>query len=296
MNPRSPQTIAAERSGITSHESSGQPRDPREGVTPQPFALMHQSIRSARAEGWLRRRGGSGGRRAPRTWSRGRCPACDRAPRPGRPGVTGRSAGASPWASVRPRTSPPGMPAPKSRTRVGPAVMVAAGVGVDLGRPAELAHHHDQRVVEQARARRGLRRSAATPLSSGGARVFLIVGKFCACVSQPSWPAPRSLTVTNETPASTSRRASRHDWPTVVRPYFSRTASGSSSIRNAACAARRGQQRVGLLGELVAAGRQRRRRDVVGEVVERLDHVAAAQQPLERQRSGGVRFRTRKPA
>ncbi len=79
--------------------------------------------------------------------------------------------------------------------------------------------------------------SAATPLSSGGASVFLIVGKFWACVSQPRGPAPRSLNVTNETPASTSRRASRHDWPTVVRPYFSRTAADSSFIRNADWAA-----------------------------------------------------------
>ena len=48
----------------------------------------------------------------------------------------------------------------------------------------------------------------------------------------------------------------------------------------------RGQQRVGLLGELVAAGRQRRRRDVVGELVERLDHVAAAEQAVERDAVG----------
>ena len=88
-------------------------------------------------------------------------------------------------------------------------------------------------------------------------------------MSQPSGPVPRSLNVTNETPASTSRRASRHDWPTVVRPYFSRTASGSSFIRNAAWAALEVKQRIGPLGELVAAGGQRRRRDVVGEVVER---------------------------
>ena len=67
--------------------------------------------------------------------------------------------------------------------------------------------------------------SAATSLVERRGRRFLIVGKFWACVSQPKEPMPRSLNVTNETPASTRRRARSKDWPTVVRPYFSRTAA-----------------------------------------------------------------------
>ena len=117
--------------------------------------------------------------------------------------------------------------------------------------------------------------------------MFLIVGKFWAWVSQPSGPVPRSLNVTNETPASTSRRASRHDWPTVVRPYLSRTAADSSIHAKRRLGRARGQQRIGPLGELIAAGGQRRARDVVGEVVELLDHLPAPEQPLERELVGG---------
>ena len=42
-----------------------------------------------------------------------------------------------------------GRAGPEEQDAVGTAVMVAARVAVDLGRPAELAHHDDQRVVEQ---------------------------------------------------------------------------------------------------------------------------------------------------
>ena len=45
-------------------------------------------------------------------------------------------------------------------------------------------------------------------------------------------PAPLQ-TCTNRTPASTSRRASRHDWPNLCVPYASRTFAGSSSRLNA---------------------------------------------------------------
>ena len=171
--------------------------------------------------------------------------------------------------------------------------MVAAGVGVDLGSSAELAHHHHQGGLEQTRAPRDRSTKRRSPLSSGGASVFLIVGKFWAWVSQPSWPVPRSLTVTNETPASTSRRASRHDWPNGRPAVLVADRLGLVADLERRLGGGRGQERVRPLGELVAAGRQRRAGDVVGEVVERLDHVAAAEQPLERQAVGRSQVRGR---
>ena len=44
-----------------------------------------------------------------------------------------------------------------------------------------------------------------------------------------------SATVTNCTPASTSRRASRHCWPNIVFPYRSRTLSGSAASQCSSC-------------------------------------------------------------
>ena len=64
--------------------------------------------------------------------------------------VTGRSATSPPPASVLPITWPPRTPPPASSDVERLGIVVAAGAGIDLGRAAELAHPHDQRVVEHA--------------------------------------------------------------------------------------------------------------------------------------------------
>ena len=88
--------------------------------------------------------------------------------------------------------------------RAGP--VVAAGVLVNSRRPPELAHRHHEHVVREAAVARSST-SAATPASNcGSSRRFSSV-KLLPCVSHP----PPACTVTNVTPASTSRRASKHD-------------------------------------------------------------------------------------
>ena len=89
--------------------------------------------------------------------------------------------------------------------------VVAAGVGVDLGRAAELAHPDDQRAVEHAVALQvGIRvaNAGSTWLAS-----LPTLSWFCWWVSQPL-----ERTSTKVTPAWTSRRASRQPWPNGVRP------------------------------------------------------------------------------
>ena len=49
-----------------------------------------------------------------------------------------------------------------------------------------------------------------------------------ACMSQPPYSS-----VTNRTPAATSRRAISMRWPAALRPYSSRIAAGSASMLNA---------------------------------------------------------------
>ena len=100
-------------------------------------------------------------------------------------------------------------PAAGQNGRPGVREMVAAGVLVDLRRPAEFAHPDDERAVEQpARAQIG-HQSVAQPASSTP-HSFSTVSKFCAWVSQPRPFVPsadESVTSTNGTPRSTSRRA-----------------------------------------------------------------------------------------
>ena len=66
-----------------------------------------------------------------------------------------------------------GVPAPNSKTELARPVVIAAGVRVDLGRAAELAHHDDQRVCRADRGRERSSTKAATPLVDGrGERVL----------------------------------------------------------------------------------------------------------------------------
>ena len=229
-------------------------------------------------------------------WSRGRSRACGRGRQARSAGVTGRSAGESPLASVLPRTRPGGDARAEQQDAVGPAVVVAAGVAVDLGRPAELAHHHDQRVVEQAPLAEVFDQRGDPLVERRGQGV--LDRREVLRVRVPAELAHAAVVDRDERDARLDQPAGQQArLADAVRPYFSRTASGSSSIRNAACAALEVSRSIRLVGELVAAGRQRRRRDVVRELVERLDHRrgggGAGRASAGRAASGS---RTRKPA
>ena len=64
-------------------------------------------------------------------------------------GVTGRSAGPSPVASLAPTTCPPRTPPPARATLKARGQWSRPPVGVQLRRSAELAHHDHERLVEQ---------------------------------------------------------------------------------------------------------------------------------------------------
>ena len=111
----------------------------------------------------------------------------------------------------------------------------------DLGRAAELAGHDDQRRLQQSargqvfdQRRKALRRTR-------GARRSLSDAKLWLCVSQNGETfslrlSSSQLTVTSDTPASTSRRASSRLWPNLPAPYRSRVCGGSLSSRKASLA------------------------------------------------------------
>ena len=72
------------------------------------------------------------------------------------------------------------------------------------------------------------RTSAPKPELSWGRNCVLRMWKLLKCVSQLL-----CVTITQRVPASISRRAIRHDWPSVCRPYSSRIASGSAEMSKA---------------------------------------------------------------
>ena len=116
-----------------------------------------------------------------------------------------------------------GDPAPNSAAgqdhavAVGP--VVAPGAGVDLGRPAELAHGDDQGFLEQPAAAQVVDQGRERPV--GRRDQVVLEPAEDVCVRVPVglcplyWP---SYTVTNRTPASTSRRARSTLCPSLVRP------------------------------------------------------------------------------
>ena len=103
-----------------------------------------------------------------------------------------------------------------------PTLIAAAG-RVDLRRAAELAHGHDHRVLEQAALLQVLEQRAVRLVEHRPDQVAisLIVGErpepwMSQVISSKT--VSNMLTVTNRTPASISRRASRQLWPKRLRP------------------------------------------------------------------------------
>lgn len=105
--------------------------------------------------------------------------------------------------------------------------MVAAGavggqilaVLADLGRAAEPADHHDRGLVKQAKGVRSSSR-AETPWSSGGGSRVLSRPQLSAWVSQLFIEPMLAWMI--GTPACTSRRAGKSNWPKTCLPQRSR--------------------------------------------------------------------------
>ena len=105
--------------------------------------------------------------------------------------------------------------------------VVAAAQRVDLRRPAELAAAEDDGAIEQARAATGRAAARRTPGRAPSPRARWI-SWLLTWASQPP-----SVTSTQRTPTSISRRAARQPRPNGVSPYSARTAAGSCETSNA---------------------------------------------------------------
>ena len=123
-----------------------------------------------------------------------------------------------------PTTRPPLHAAAGEVDRPALRPVVAPAGRIDPRRAAELRQVAHQRVVEHARAATGPRAARCRPGRTSGQTMSCIpsidVNGFEPWMSQviSSKTVRNVLTVTNRTPASISRRASRQHWPKRVMP------------------------------------------------------------------------------